>query len=218
MRWFMKLLPEKNGNGISEALKIKIFWWSMLPHPPRGSRLRRSFHYALLCVPKRKNHATPLDCQYWAPNVVAKVKKGKKEDEMSLFTLMLSLRTVWKLWWISEILSVPLRKFMWICQKKRLMFPQSGRGEQTSSFVKLWAPNTGPLWVTLQFPRIVRTIPVDYSRWCKIHHFSLSINIRIMTLVRSSLQMISTGACRDDCKQSDHHLSFFLSARAGGIL
>ena len=114
------------GNGISEALKIKIFWWSMLPHPARGSRLRRSFHYALLCVPKRKNHATPLDCQYWAPNVVAKVKKGKKEDEMSLFTLMLSLRTVWKLWWISEILSVPLRKFMWICQKKDSCSPNQG--------------------------------------------------------------------------------------------
>ena len=53
-------------NGVSEALKINIFWGSMPlfpppPPPPRGSlRLQNSFHYALLCVPKRKNHATPL--------------------------------------------------------------------------------------------------------------------------------------------------------------
>ena len=50
------------GNGISEELKIKLFWARMpqTPPPPRGSRLRRLFHYAFLCVPTRKNHATPL--------------------------------------------------------------------------------------------------------------------------------------------------------------
>ena len=59
--------PLKNmGNGISEALKIKMFWGSMPPDPPSASRLRRSFSLRFLCVPRRKNHATPLlsvDCR-----------------------------------------------------------------------------------------------------------------------------------------------------------
>ena len=57
----MKLLPGKNGKWhFRGPKKKKLFWGSMTPHPPRGSRLRRSFLYPLLYVPKRKNHATPL--------------------------------------------------------------------------------------------------------------------------------------------------------------
>ena len=51
---------------ISRALKRKIFWGECPQggDPPRGSRLRCLFHYAFLCVPKRKNHATPLQLSY----------------------------------------------------------------------------------------------------------------------------------------------------------
>ena len=49
------------GNGISEALKIKIFWGTMPPDPPWASRLRRLFTYAFLCLPKRKKtHYAPV--------------------------------------------------------------------------------------------------------------------------------------------------------------
>ena len=47
-------------NGISEALKIKHFWGSMPPDPANASHLQRSFSLCFLCVPRRKNHATPL--------------------------------------------------------------------------------------------------------------------------------------------------------------
>ena len=55
----MKLLPGKMGNSISKALKIKLFWGSMPPHFLEAREFGDP-HYALLCVPKRKNHATPL--------------------------------------------------------------------------------------------------------------------------------------------------------------
>ena len=55
----MKFLPGKNGKWHFWDPKNKNFLWRQPPHPPRGSRLRHSFHYALLCAPKRKNHATP---------------------------------------------------------------------------------------------------------------------------------------------------------------
>ena len=48
------------GNGISEDLKIKIFWRSMPPDPAKASSPLRLFHYVFLCVPKRKSHATSL--------------------------------------------------------------------------------------------------------------------------------------------------------------
>ena len=48
------------GNGIYEARKTKNNLGEYAPDPPKASRLRRLFHYAFLCVPKRKNHATPL--------------------------------------------------------------------------------------------------------------------------------------------------------------
>ena len=43
--------------------KNKTFLGEYAQTPPRGLRLRRLFHYAFLCVPKRKNHATPLTMQ-----------------------------------------------------------------------------------------------------------------------------------------------------------
>ena len=58
------------GNGIFEALKIKIFLGSMPPNPPSASRLRRSFSLCFLCVPRWKNHATPL---------IKEVAKNKRE-------------------------------------------------------------------------------------------------------------------------------------------
>ena len=52
------------GNGISEALKIKNKNKSVrvCPQTPLEARAfnRPLFHYALMCVPKLKNHATPL--------------------------------------------------------------------------------------------------------------------------------------------------------------
>ena len=39
----LQIAPEKAGNRISEALKLKIFRGSMPPDPPRGYRLRRAF-------------------------------------------------------------------------------------------------------------------------------------------------------------------------------
>ena len=41
---FRRKYPLENaGKGISECLGFKIFWGCMRPHPPRGSRLWRSF-------------------------------------------------------------------------------------------------------------------------------------------------------------------------------
>ena len=48
------------GNGISEVLKINIFWGSMPQTPSPGSSLCPLFYYTFLYVPKRKNLATPL--------------------------------------------------------------------------------------------------------------------------------------------------------------
>lgn len=59
--WFMSLRAQENmENGISEALKIKIFWRSIPPDPLRGSRRPSTFHYAFVCVPKIENHAKLL--------------------------------------------------------------------------------------------------------------------------------------------------------------
>ena len=41
----------------------KTFLGEYAPDHPRGLRLRRLFHYAFLCVPKQKNHATPMTMQ-----------------------------------------------------------------------------------------------------------------------------------------------------------
>ena len=39
----LQIAPENAGNGISEALKLKIFQGRMPPGPPRGYHLRRAF-------------------------------------------------------------------------------------------------------------------------------------------------------------------------------
>ena len=49
---FMKIPLKNMRNGISEALKIKIFWGSMPPYPPSGLHLWHSFSICFLCIPK----------------------------------------------------------------------------------------------------------------------------------------------------------------------
>ena len=39
----LQIAPENAGKRNSEALKLKIFWGSMPPDPPRGYRLWRAF-------------------------------------------------------------------------------------------------------------------------------------------------------------------------------
>ena len=70
MLWFMKLLPGKNEKWRLRGPKNKNFLGSMPPHPHRDWRFLRSFHYALLCVPKRKNHATPLHRLQWSSHML----------------------------------------------------------------------------------------------------------------------------------------------------
>ena len=87
------------GNGISEDLKIKIFWGSMPLYPPSGPRLRRSLSICFLCVPTPKNHATPLLISLLSPPSLSMVAprygNSPTSSTSSPFTAILSLLPVY---------------------------------------------------------------------------------------------------------------------------
>ena len=108
------------GNGSSQALKIKSFWGSMPPDRPSLSRLRRSFSLCFLCVPRRKNHAMPLElcrADVWS-SLLADCFVIEHSNLWSSIMFdyrnqaMINQRNVWKFWRCRRQSSQPLETFL----------------------------------------------------------------------------------------------------------